>query len=180
MFKRMLLISALAAIAWRFLKRRRHHDEGVGNPAKLPPSIGPPPEDMAAGYAPSAAEHNAPAVEDRYRPAAQPAGFTGSPVRTPDTGPYQPPAVAPAQPDTGDETAPPAGRASEANGGSAAAAAGGLPARPIKGNEHGGKRLYHLPDDEGYDQVIEERRFATPEEAEAAGYRRAGAAAPSS
>lgn len=56
----------------------------------------------------------------------------------------------------------------------AAATAAAPSARPIKGNVHGSRQLYHLPDDESYDQVLEDRTFATVEEAEAAGFRHAG------
>jgi len=59
-------------------------------------------------------------------------------------------------------------------GAQVAAATAAPPARPIKGNVHGGRQLYHLPDDDSYDQVLEDRTFATVEEAEAAGFRHAG------
>ena len=52
------------------------------------------------------------------------------------------------------------------------------PERLIKGNVHGERQLYHLPDDDSYNQVLEDIMFATPEEAEAAGYRHAGAPTP--
>lgn len=45
--------------------------------------------------------------------------------------------------------------------------------RTIKGNIHGDEKLYHMPGDQGYDQTIEEQLFATPEEAEAEGFRHA-------
>src|SRR5258708_5158901 len=35
--------------------------------------------------------------------------------------------------------------------------------RRIKGNVHGERQLYHLPEDDSYDQVHEERLFATVE-----------------
>jgi hypothetical protein len=71
--------------------------------------------------------------------------------------------------------APAGANASAANpGAQAAAATAAPPARPIKGNVHGGRQLYHLPDDDSYDQVLEDRTFATVEEAEAAGFRHAG------
>lgn len=66
--------------------------------------------------------------------------------------------------------------AATANAGGATpvgAAAGAEPARRIKGNVHGDEKLYHLPDDETYAGVIEERLFATREEAEAAGFHHA-------
>lgn len=45
----------------------------------------------------------------------------------------------------------------------------------IKGNiRHDGERIYHMPGDPAYDRVNPEQRFATAEEAEAAGFRRAG------
>jgi hypothetical protein len=55
----------------------------------------------------------------------------------------------------------------------AGAAPASLPLR-IKGNVHGERQLYHLPEDDSYDHVLEERLFATVEEAEAAGFRHAG------
>jgi micrococcal nuclease len=45
----------------------------------------------------------------------------------------------------------------------------------VRGNiRAGGEKIYHLPGDPAYDRVHPEETFASPEEAEAAGYRRAG------
>lgn len=47
----------------------------------------------------------------------------------------------------------------------------------IKGNiRHDGERIYHMPGDPAYDRVNPEQRFATADEAESAGFRRAGRA----
>ena len=46
--------------------------------------------------------------------------------------------------------------------------------RRIKGNVNSsGEKIFHLPGDRNYDQVDPEERFATEEEAIAAGFRRA-------
>ena len=45
------------------------------------------------------------------------------------------------------------------------------PNAPIKGNESSG--IYHMPDDAYYDATHPEVCFATPRDAEAAGYRAA-------
>ena len=52
---------------------------------------------------------------------------------------------------------------------------GPAPERRVKGNiRHDGERIYHLPDDPAYESVQPEATFASIEEAEAAGFRRAG------
>lgn len=49
------------------------------------------------------------------------------------------------------------------------------PEKKVRGNVRpNGDKIYHLPGDPNYDRVNAEKTFASPEEAEAAGYRRAG------
>jgi len=49
------------------------------------------------------------------------------------------------------------------------------PEKKVRGNVRAnGDKVYHLPGDPNYDRVNAEQTFATREEAEAAGYRRAG------
>ncbi|MGH2587464.1 MAG: hypothetical protein ACRDJE_21315 [Dehalococcoidia bacterium] len=49
------------------------------------------------------------------------------------------------------------------------------PARAIKGNvNREGEKIYHVPGDPNYERTRAEQTFATAEEAEAAGFRRAG------
>ncbi len=160
MFKRLIMVGAVAAAAWFFIKRRRGEAEPEQDPARLPPTAGTRPADLEAGYAPADTTRNAPEPQDRYRPAEHAESFTGSPLRTPDTGPY------------GRQQSDAAGAVPPRPNG-AAESGSTAPARTIKGNNRAGEKLYHLPDDQTYDQVIEERLFATREEAEAAGYHHA-------
>jgi hypothetical protein len=68
--------------------------------------------------------------------------------------------------------APPAEQRSPS---SAATTTDAEPERRVKGNvRHDGEKIYHLPGDPAYERTNAEQTFATAEEAEAAGFRRAG------
>ena len=104
--------------------------------------------EMAAGYVPADQRREPSPPPDAYRPAAQAA-----------------PVAAPASP--------------AADGAGAGARvetpASAEPERTIKGNVRSdGDKIYHMPGDPAYERTNAEEFFASAEEAEAAGFRRAG------
>ena len=119
--------------------------------------------EMAAGYAPADERREPPPTPDAYRPAAE-----ASPVAsaTPERGGG---ATLPAESSTAQSQRPQTTRVQE----QPAAEAGSQ--RTIKGNVRAdGDKIYHMPGDPAYERTNAEQMFATIDEAEAAGYRRAG------
>ncbi|HZQ36082.1 MAG TPA: hypothetical protein VFD32_09130 [Dehalococcoidia bacterium] len=153
-----LVVLAVAAVAiWSWLGRLRGRSAGEGDEEARPgQGVGlAEPPGAASRFSTQAAESAA------HTPRAT-TGRTSAPDET----------QAAAGPTTRPQAATPATSGSSATAG-AGPAGGTAPERRIKGNIRGAEKLYHLPDDETYDQVIEERLFATREEAEAAGYHHA-------
>lgn len=182
MFKRLLVLGALAGTAWYVLKRRgrggeqnadERPEEGLSHMAEPATDSSGAEQSGGAGkpaqagtFASGAATPAPPVAQQADAPTARAGSGIASSTRGPDAGPRA------EQPQT---AAPPTKMAAASTTSAAAATrpTAEQTERRIKGNNRGDEKLYHLPNDETYDQVIEERLFATREEAEAAGYHHA-------
>jgi len=160
MLVRLVVLAVATTAIWSWLRRRGGQPsdgEGEERQAQL----------EAGTAAPFAGEAKAPA-RSAQTATAEPGTDTAATIPA---GNAQPSAATATPPQSTQAAAAPAADRS----GAATQPAAGAPAqeRRIKGNIRGNEKLYHLPDDQTYDQVIEERLFATREEAEAEGYRHA-------
>jgi hypothetical protein len=120
--------------------------------------------EIASGYAPADERREPPPTPDMYRPAAEGAPSQASAPR------QQAGATVPAESGTGEPATAVAEQPSADQ-----SAAEETAERTIKGNVRpDGEKIYHLPNDPSYARTNAEQWFASVEEAEAAGYRRAG------
>ena len=125
--------------------------------------------EVGAGYAPVDDRREPPPTPDSYRPAPEASPSAATTPRR-EAG-----ATMPQEVDVQAATAPRAASA-QADAPAQEQAESEAPTEPrIKGNIRAdGERIYHLPEDPAYERTNAETMFASVEEAEAAGFRRAG------
>jgi len=165
MIRRLLVLAGAAAAGWavynRFVKPKPSYvtDGGDDWPDSEPPRANVPA--MTPEPPPPATESSEPAVSERIRAlVGDDAGSGATTTRDADAGTS-----------AGDATT----TIAEAATITIDAAAETDTERPIKGNVRAdGDKIYHVPGDPAYERTKAEERFATAEEAEAAGFRRAG------
>lgn len=156
MVRRLVLLLALLGVAWLIVSRLRRSaadDWDEDEPGDSWYGFAPPAgqagsgvQSSVAGYAAAAPAPAPTATPDAYQPAVGASPGTGGAAATGEMSPPVTPADATA---TG--------------------------ARPVKGNVRAdGEKIYHLPGDPAYERTNAETLFGSAEEAEAAGFRRAG------
>lgn len=160
MIRRIILVLSSAAVGWYLVSRlRRPKEVYVGAAADPWP-------DAESGSAERSTEAASGAMAAPSQPAEAPVERIRSIVGEGDAGAPE-----------GEPVIPPEGGGDEAAATATLVGAATVAEETgrIKGNiNRDGERIYHLPGDAAYERTNAEQMFLTIEEAEAAGYRRAG------